>query len=250
MNDTRECRQQTYLPLRPWLVRYFNRISLALLLVLIPISSTSAQVTRVQPTITFAQQEITTPDGAKATVEVGRLKVPENRTTPTSNTIELAVARLKSPAAQPAAAQTTNPCGGTVYKQFDFWVGEWDVFAGGKQIGTNSVQKILGGCVVFENWTDMRGRGGKSFNTFNSQKGKWQQTWVDDNGNVIEFVGEAKDGVMTYHAETIANDGLKIQNRMTFTKILDNRVRQFWEQSRDAGRSWTVAFDGDYQRRQ
>jgi len=147
------------------------------------------------------------------------------------------------------AERNANPCGQAVYKQFDFWVGEWNVFAGGSQAGTNTVQKILGGCVVFENWTDMGGRAGKSFNTFNAKKGKWQQTWVDDSGNVIEFVGEAKEGVMSYQAESVGAGGVKMLQRMTFTKISDNRVRQLWEQSSDGGKTWNVAFDGDYQRK-
>jgi tetratricopeptide (TPR) repeat protein len=147
------------------------------------------------------------------------------------------------------AERNANPCGQPVYKQFDFWVGEWNVFVGGSQAGTNSVQKILGGCVVFENWTDMAGRGGKSFNTFNSQKGKWQQTWVDDRGSIIEFFGEGKDGVMAYQAETLGSGGAKLLHRMTFTKLSDNRVRQLWEQSNDGGKTWTVAFDGEYQRK-
>ncbi|MBX3280241.1 MAG: hypothetical protein KF868_19755 [Acidobacteria bacterium] len=149
-----------------------------------------------------------------------------------------------------SAEGNANPCGLPVYRQLDFWVGEWNVFARGKQVGANSVQKILGDCVVFENWTDAAGRGGKSLNTFNRQKGKWQQTWMDDNGNVLEFTGEGRDGVMAYRAETVGPDGAKTLHRMTFTKLSDNRVRQFWEQSGDGGKTWNVAFDGDYQRKQ
>ena len=45
-----------------------------------------------------------------------------------------------------------HPCeGSAVNRQLDFWVGEWDVYAPqGHQVGTSSVQRILGGCVIFE----------------------------------------------------------------------------------------------------
>ena len=41
--------------------------------------------------------------------------------------------------------------------QFDFWIGEWEVTAGGKPAGMNSIQPILDGCVLQENW---KGSGG------------------------------------------------------------------------------------------
>lgn len=142
-----------------------------------------------------------------------------------------------------------KPCSQPVYRQFDFWVGEWNVYSEGKLAGANSVQKILGGCVIQENWTDALGNSGKSFNTYNPYKKKWQQNWVDDRGSVLEFTGEAKDGVMAYQAELPASGGSKLIYRMTFTKLSENRVRQLWEQSTDGGKTWQPLFDGDYQRK-
>jgi hypothetical protein len=55
---------------------------------------------------------------------------------------------------------------------------------------------------------------------------------------------------MAYLADTLGKGGVKVQNRMTFTQVADDRVRQFWEQSTDGGKTWTVVFDGDYRRRQ
>jgi hypothetical protein len=136
------------------------------------------------------------------------------------------------------------------YRQFDFWVGEWDVRnPQGQQAGTNSVQLILGDCVVFENWTGARGGHGKSFNVYNAARGKWQQTWVDNSGSVLELAGEFKDGQMRFTGESVGRGGAKTLERLTFTKLDDDRVRQFWEQSTDGGKTWTVAFDGTYIRK-
>ncbi len=136
------------------------------------------------------------------------------------------------------------------YRQFDFWVGEWDVKnPQGKLAGTNSVQLILSDCVLFENWTSARGGNGKSFNVYNAAKGKWQQTWVDNSGGVLELTGEFKDNEMRFTGETPAPGGKKTLERLTFTKINSDRVRQLWEQSNDGGKTWIVTFDGTYIRK-
>ena len=153
---------------------------------------------------------------------------------------------------QPSTPQSNTqppvkPCGAQPeYRQFDFWVGEWDVQAGGKQAGTNSVQLILGDCVIFENWTGARGMTGKSFNIYNSAKGKWQQTWVDSSGNVLELYGEFKDGAMRLAGEKPGPNGGRIINKLTFTPLEGGRVRQLWESSQDDGKTWNTVFDGLY----
>jgi len=145
--------------------------------------------------------------------------------------------------AKPCSVQALN-------RQFDFWVGEWTVEnPQGQRAGTSSVQLILGDCVVFENWSGAGGGDGKSFNFYNAQKGKWQQTWVDAVGGAIEFTGEYKDGKMLYTAETVAQN-TKTLHRLTFFNLSPTRVRQLWEQSTDGGKVWTVAFDGMYVRKQ
>jgi tetratricopeptide (TPR) repeat protein len=54
------------------------------------------------------------------------------------------------------------------YRQFDFWVGEWDVMnQRNEQVGTNSVKLLEDGCIVEENWAHTGGGTGKSFNFYN-----------------------------------------------------------------------------------
>ena len=132
-------------------------------------------------------------------------------------------------------------------RQFDFWVGEWEVRnPKGQLAGTNSVQLILGDCVIAENWTGARGNSGKSFNFYDAGTGKWHQLWVDDRGGVLRLAGEYRDGAMRFEGETPKGDGKKTLERLTFTALPDGRVRQFWEQSVDDGKTWSVAFDGTY----
>ena len=135
-------------------------------------------------------------------------------------------------------------------RQFDFWIGEWDVKGlNGQTAGYSNIQLILGKCVIFENWTGAGGVSGKSFNIFDTADRKWHQTWVDDQGTFTEYKnGEYKDGKLVYVAEQSRN-GQKALLRMTFFNLDANRVRQFGETSTDGGKTWQVSYDLMYHRK-
>ena len=137
-------------------------------------------------------------------------------------------------------------------RQFDFWIGEWDVSdtASKTPAGKSSIQLILGDCVIFENWSGLKGGNGKSFNVYNKDKGCWQQTWIDDKGGVVEFVdGVFKDGALQFvtRPEKVA-EGQRMR-RLTFYDQGPSQVRQFSEISMDAGKAWTPEYDLTYVRR-
>ena len=116
-------------------------------------------------------------------------------------------------------------------------------------MGTNSVQKIVDGCIIQENWTDTQGGSGKSFNYYNATTGKWYQRWVGSRGGVLELAGEYKDGALRYEGVTIGKNGKKTLERLTFFNLGQERVRQYWEQSSDDGKTWNAVFDGTYVRK-
>ncbi len=135
-------------------------------------------------------------------------------------------------------------------RQFDFWVGSWEVRTpDGQLAGTNQIQRILAGCALLENWKGAKGMSGKSINTFNQYKGKWQQTWVDDAGDITEFVdGEYKDQVMRFQAETKSAGGKTVLRHLSFFNLGADKVRQFSEQSIDGGKTWSAEYDLTYTR--
>jgi tetratricopeptide (TPR) repeat protein len=136
------------------------------------------------------------------------------------------------------------------YGQFDFWVGEWDVQnAQGQPVGTSSVQKLVDGCLVLENWTDSFGGSGKSMNYYNPVTGRWHQNWVGSRGWIQMYVGEFRDGALRYEGENAARDGTKSLERLTFFDLGPDRVRQLHEQSKDDGSTWSVTYDFTYLRR-
>ncbi len=150
-----------------------------------------------------------------------------------------------------------RPCSDTVYRQFDFWIGEWEVFGPkGKKAGDSKISLILDSCIILEEWAStgiVNGvrYAGKSYNTYNSAKKRWQQYWVDNAGGVTEyFNGHFADKKMILETgnEKQANDTFKIQ-KMTFYDLGRDKVRQHGESSVDGGKIWTTDFDLEYRRK-
>lgn len=140
-------------------------------------------------------------------------------------------------------------------QQFDFWIGQWDVtpWAGvaapGQPPGFNDVHPILEKCVVFENWKGPTGGEGKSFNYYDTNLGKWRQIWMSDSGSALDYTGEFRDGAMRFTGWTLGSQGQRVEQKLTFTPVDANTVRQTFEASSDGGKTWTVTFDGRYVRR-
>ena len=84
-----------------------------------------------------------------------------------------------SPPASPAAPRTVA-CAAAENRQFDFWIGDWDVTsADGKLAGTNLIRPILGACVLHETWQGGADFMGMSFNSYDAPRKLWHQTWVN-----------------------------------------------------------------------
>jgi len=132
---------------------------------------------------------------------------------------------------------------------FDFWIGEWNVTQNGQVAGSNSIQPILGHCVIFEQWTSATGGEGKSFNYYDPGYDHWRQIWIGDGGTFIEFTGKARDGGIFYTAETVdPASGDATQHKFEFTQNGDGSVRQFWATSTNDGETWATIWDGRYER--
>ena len=133
-------------------------------------------------------------------------------------------------------------------RQFDFWVGRWEVKdKAGMVLGSNVVESLLGGKVLQEHWQGTKGGGGTSLNAYLPGKKVWHQTWVDDQGSVLELEGGLEGASMVMSGETTTQMGRQLE-RISWTPLPDGRVRQFWQQSLDGGVSWKPVFEGYYRR--
>jgi hypothetical protein len=155
---------------------------------------------------------------------------------------------LAAAAPQPPHDQEASPCGSPAHRQFDFWVGDWDVFdARGKKAGTNVIEPILKGCALRESWAGVGGMHGTSLNIYDARDGQWHQTWVDNRGRLLELAGTFRQGSMVLEGAAPAEEpGRVVRHRITWSPLDGGRVRQLWEASSDDGTSWTVLFDGTY----
>lgn len=149
---------------------------------------------------------------------------------------------VEIPAQAQAQAPATPPgCSAGEHRAFDFWIGLWTVTdAAGKFAGINRIESIDGGCVLHEQWTSARGGyTGSSLNWLGADR-RWHQTWIDSMGQSLQLVG----GLVGH---SMVMEGAPKQ-RITWTPVDADTVRQHWEMSANEGRSWTTAFDGTYRR--
>ena len=145
-------------------------------------------------------------------------------------------------------AQQPAPCSDPAYRQFDFWVGKWDVFRpDGKLAGNNRIEKEYGGCVLHERYATPGRYTGESLNSYDPARKVWHQTWVDNSGMLLLLEGQFNGKSMMLEGRTLDNSAKETKHRITWTPNADGSVRQLWE-STDAKGAWTVAFDGIYKR--
>jgi hypothetical protein len=165
--------------------------------------------------------------------------------------------------ATPAAAQMSPPvppaviptqCTGAVHGQFDFWIGNWNVFRTNDAqslVGTSTVDKIYNGCAIRETWSPFTMLLGGSLNTWDKHRGKWRQIWIDADNSLVDFEGGLADGrmVLTGLWRGLFGAGKDALMRMSYAPLADGSVRQVGETSIDGGKTWQAAFDFTYRRR-
>lgn len=173
----------------------------------------------------------------------------------------------QQPALPSAPSSPPKPldCSAPVHRQFDFWLGEWDVVpnpetkppappsavAQPQKPASNVITLLDGGCVLMESW-NASGQTGHSFNIYDRTKQQWHQTWVDNSGGLHEYWGSLKDGNMVFMGEVPIGPAAKFAGRrttrLTFFPLGPDKVRQFSEALTSDG-TWSVNYDLIYTRR-
>jgi len=168
-------------------------------------------------------------------------------------------------------AQPTNAIDETRFpaehRQFDFWIGEWDVNLRRIQDDQSwvdwktaiaRIHPILDGKAVLELWVDQHeGPPGQviigySLRYYHPETGKWH-LWLNwpgpERSGSIHLEGQFRHGRGEFFGKRSTSDSTSIISRYTFSDITGNSLR--WDDafSRDGGESWTHNWVMEFSRR-
>ena len=149
-----------------------------------------------------------------------------------------------------ASDPTPAPSAAPQHRQFDFWIGSWNVAiaSDGRAAGRNRIERVHGGCTLLESWEGASGFCGNSFSWWEPREGVWRQLWRDSSGLTLDLSGGFADGRMRMFAITHEPGGEPVYNRITWSPLPSGEVRHLWETSRDWGERWTADYDLIYRR--
>ena len=135
-------------------------------------------------------------------------------------------------------------------RQFDFWVGDWELSWNDTSKGTNTITLEMNDFVVYEHFKDPANNYfGWSWSVYDTLAGKWKQTWVDNQGAYLDFTGKMKDDRMILERSYTGSKGILVKQRMIFYNISKNSFDWNWENSTDGGTNWKLAWKIHYQRK-
>jgi hypothetical protein len=141
--------------------------------------------------------------------------------------------------------ENVSSCAAPEYHQFDFWVGDWDAFDMDKPnvvVAHNRVDRILGGCVLREDYRGTSGSEGQSFTIYDATRKVWHQTWVTDRGSLLVIEGTFQAGQMIMNGTDRTADGKERRVRGVW-KVEKDGVRETAVTSLDGGKTWQPWFD-------
>lgn len=135
-------------------------------------------------------------------------------------------------------------------REFDFWLGDWDLRWAPDGVGRNRISAVLDGRVILEEFDGAPSIGfrGMSVSTVSPETGDWHQAWVDSQGSYLDFRGGFGSGEMVLEREGVV-DGNPVRQRMVWTDIGQQRLTWRWQRSSDDGSSWTTLWEIEYIRR-
>jgi len=163
-----------------------------------------------------------------------------------------AILGLATPA-RPCLAADAPPaahCSTPVYREFDFWLGDWDTYrvdstgkvpTGAPSVARNLVTAILGGCVLHETYRRSDGYTGESFTIYDTTRHVWHQSRVTNEGELLVAEGGRRGKSIVLTGSSRDAQGAQLL-KVSWTPQGDG-VRETALQSRDDGKNWTPLFD-------
>lgn len=145
-----------------------------------------------------------------------------------------------------SASESPKPvsCAAPEYRQFDFWLGDWDAFDVDDpttKAARTQVDLILDGCVLRENYEGTDGHKGQSFSVYDASRKVWHQSWVTNRGEVLVIEGKFEAGEMVLSGVDHAKAGQPLVRGVW--KPVAGGVRETAVTSTDGGKTWKPWFD-------
>jgi hypothetical protein len=116
-------------------------------------------------------------------------------------------------------------------REFDFWVGTWDLGTNGNQ-GHDVVKRVGAGVGILEKFT-APGVQGWSITVYDPRSETWTQTWHTTKGSYIQFTGK-KEGDQIVLVSIKDDTHL----RLSFVDIKKDSFAQVYAVSHDGGKTW------------
>lgn len=167
-----------------------------------------------------------------------------------------------APQAVPPAAPA--PCAAPEMRQFDFWVGEWEIVGRlrtdkekdtwtPEEKGTDSVRVVLDGCALLQEWRGIVGGQtvhGLSLTSYSPQTGEWQQAWSDNTAPMLyQFTGRMEGDRMVLTRKVDMGGGKTVLKRQVFYNIQRENFDWVYEESEDGGKTWHPSWKIRYKRK-
>jgi ketosteroid isomerase-like protein len=140
----------------------------------------------------------------------------------------------------PAEDEPPAPCTSQAHHQFDFWIGNWDVFdaVSPAKVAHARIDSILNGCVLREDYQAVDGHAGQSFTIYDATRNLWHQTWVTSQGGLLEIEGKFESGDMVLSGTN--QQGALVRGTW---KPVNGGVSETAVKSNDGGKTWKPWFD-------
>jgi|GEM_PF-753427 len=181
-----------------------------------------------------------------------------------SITLSLGAPAVAEESMSPPAAETRYGCPYPEARQFDFWIGDWNVVnrtlqEDGSWVVTGSatdrVYSILDGCAIVEHW---RGSAfndkviGFSVRAYDPETEQWilVLSWPEkDSPKLSTLKGQFRHGRGEFFFSFPKADGGKVISRYSFSDSQADSMRWDAATSEDEGRSWLTNWIMEFSRR-
>jgi len=142
------------------------------------------------------------------------------------------------------------PCSSIEFDQFDFWLGEWEVYdTNGVIVGESKISKQYNNCLLLEEWKSTAQNRGTSYNYFNPQDNSWNQLWIDNQGGVLELKGVFEGNQMLLESKPFKRQNSFVINQIRWVNQDNGTIAQIWEIYTSEKKLVSTLFHGIYKRK-